>query len=254
MRSHIRRRLFQTKSFVSPVDEKRDDVCLVAEVRDGRENIKKEKHLASLQLWEIWSILHLKLTVLVTKVLARLLPLFFRSYLTNREVCTFFRVPWLRIKNVNAPDFVQRLSSMRPDVVVSMQRQIFGTNILAVSKIACINCHPSKLPKYRGFWPILLAMINGDETIGVTVHMMTRKIDMGAIVAQGEFVTSPNFSLMDNYRLAYELYPEVICEAIDLLKEKNITDFPCAPADTPYYPGPTAAEMERFQARGLRML
>ncbi|MCK4534738.1 MAG: hypothetical protein KAT81_04345, partial [Syntrophobacterales bacterium] len=57
----------------------------------------------------------------------------------------------------------------------SMQRQIFGTNILAVPKIACINCHPAKLPKYRGFWPILLAMINGDEPIGVTVHTMTKK-------------------------------------------------------------------------------
>lgn len=143
---------------------------------------------------------------------------------------------------------------MRPDVIVSIQRQILGADILAVPKISCINCHPSKLPKYRGFWPILLAMINGDETIGVTVHIMTKKIDMGAIVAQREFATSPKFSLMDNYRLAYELYPEVICEAIDFLKEKDIDDFPCAPADTPYCPGPTTVDMEKFRARGLRMI
>ena len=245
---------YRPKALFRLLMEKGNDVCLVAEVRDGRTNIKKEKHLASLQLFGIRRLLYLKLTILATKVLARLLPHFFRSCLTNKAACAFFRVPWVRIENVNNPNFVRYLSSMRPDLIVSMQRQILGADILAVPKIACINCHPSKLPKYRGFWPILLAMINGDETIGITAHIMTKKIDMGAILAQREFATSPRFSLMDNYRLAYELYPEIICEAINLLKEKSITDFSCAPADTPYCSGPTAEDMENFRARGLRIL
>ncbi len=167
--------------------KKGNDVCLVAEVRDGRENRKKgETSIAAAAVGAL-SILHLKLTVLVVKALARVLPPFPWSCLTNREVCAFFWVSWVRIKNVNDPDFVWCLSSMRPDVVVSMQRQIFGTNILAVPKIACINCHPSKLPKYREFWLILLAMINGDEPIGVTVYTMTKKIDMGAKFAREAF-------------------------------------------------------------------
>jgi len=245
---------FKPKVLFNLLMKRERDVCLVAEVKDDMKNIKNKKHLAPLQFWGICNILHLKLTDLVIRTLARFLPSFFRSFLVNKDVCAFFRVPWVRIKNVNDPNFVRRLSSINPDLVISIQRQILDADILAVPTIACVNCHPSKLPKYRGFWPILLAMINGDETIGVTVHTMTKKIDMGPIVVQKEFTTSPRLSLMDNYRLAYELYPEVICEAIDLLEEKKNPGFPCVPDDTPYCSGPTAEEMEKFKAGELRML
>jgi len=245
---------FRPKVLFRLLMNNRDNVCLVAEVRDGNKNMKKEKHLAPLRLWGIRNILRLKMTSLAARIFAMFLPSFSQSCLTNKKVCAFFRVPWMKINSVNDPDFIRHLSSLCPDVVISIQRQILGAGMLAVPKIACINCHPSSLPKYRGFWPVLLAMINGDKTIGVTAHIMTDRIDMGPILARREFATSPRFSLMDNYRLVYELYPEVICEAIDCLKEKKIADLPCVPGDAPYCCGPTAADMERFRAGGLRML
>lgn len=67
---------FRPKALFRLLMKKGDDVCLVAEVRDGRENIKKEKHLAPLRLFGIRKILHLQLTVLATKALAQLLPPF----------------------------------------------------------------------------------------------------------------------------------------------------------------------------------
>jgi len=245
---------FKPKVLFSLLLKKGNDVSLVAEVKDSVKTTNKKKGLAGPQFWGIWNVLRLKLTDCGIRTIARFLPSFARSFFSNKEVCAFFRVPFVKINSVNDPDFVRHVSSTSPDLIISIQQQILDSDILAVPTIACVNFHPSKLPEYRGFWPILLAMINGDPTIGVTAHIMTDKIDMGPIVTRREFETSRGLSLMDNYRLVYELFPEIICEAIDLLGEKKITDFKSIPGDTPYCPGPTPNEMKRFRAKNLRLL
>jgi methionyl-tRNA formyltransferase len=56
---------------------------------------------------------------------------------------------------------------------------------LAVPKIACVNGHPSLLPKYRGPMPMAWAVRNGETEIGMTYHLMDEQFDTGNILAQG---------------------------------------------------------------------
>jgi methionyl-tRNA formyltransferase len=44
--------------------------------------------------------------------------------------------------------------------------------------------HDSRLPRYRGFSPLVSAMINGDQSIGVTALIASDEYDKGPIVAQ----------------------------------------------------------------------
>jgi len=188
-------------------------------------------------------------------VLARMpIPSFIKSNLSIANACARFAVPCEYVTDVNDPEFIRRLSLSEPDVLVSFQGQIFSPELLSVARIACINCHPSILPKYRGRWPILAAMLNQDATIGVTVHTMTERIDMGTILCGKEFATSRDRSFMDNCSLAHELYAEVILEALDVLESGEISGFPRVPADAPYYRGPSAEDMCRFRSYGLKML
>ena len=182
------------------------------------------------------------------------LPLFIKSRLSIAGVCASFRVPCEYVHDVNAPGFIERLSALNPDVIVSCQGQIFSPDILSVARIACINCHPSKLPKYRGKRPIFAAMLNEDATIGVTAHTMPPRIDMGTILCQKEFTTSREYSYMDNCALAHELFSEVILEALDLIESTDISGFPQVPVDAPYYRGPFPEEIERFRSSGRRMI
>jgi hypothetical protein len=189
------------------------------------------------------------------KVLSRLpLPSFITSRLSIAGACARFRVPCEYVHDVNAPGFMGRLSALSPDVIVSCQGQIFSPELLSIARIACINCHPSKLPKYRGRWPVFAAMLNGDETIGVTAHTMTARIDKGTILCQREFTTSREKSFMDNYALAHELYADVILEALELIESTDISGYPQVPADAPYYKTPSPEEIRRFRSSGLRMI
>tara|TARA_R110001583_G_scaffold195427_1_gene373254 strand:+ start:23195 stop:24079 length:885 start_codon:yes stop_codon:yes gene_type:complete len=44
--------------------------------------------------------------------------------------------------------------------------------------------HDSLLPKYRGFNPLVSALINGDKTVGVTALLATEKFDEGDVFSQ----------------------------------------------------------------------
>lgn len=60
--------------------------------------------------------------------------------------------------------------------------------------------HDSLLPRYRGFNPLVSAMINGDSTVGVTALFGAESYDSGDIIAQASMPMS---------------YPCTIAEAID---------------------------------------
>ncbi len=47
-----------------------------------------------------------------------------------------------------------------------------------------IILHDSLLPRYRGFNPLVTALINGDKDIGVTALFATKEYDRGDIIAQ----------------------------------------------------------------------
>jgi methionyl-tRNA formyltransferase len=55
---------------------------------------------------------------------------------------------------------------------------------LAVPKIACVNGHPSVLPKYRGPMPMAWAIRMGETELGMTYHVMDEQFDTGGILAQ----------------------------------------------------------------------
>jgi methionyl-tRNA formyltransferase len=55
---------------------------------------------------------------------------------------------------------------------------------LAVPRIACVNGHPSLLPRYRGPTPMGWAVRMGETEIGMTFHLMDETFDTGAILAQ----------------------------------------------------------------------
>ena len=71
------------------------------------------------------------------------------------------------------------------DFILSAHFQkIIPKFIFHAAKIAALNLHPSLLPQYRGMSPQHWPIINGDETTGVSVHLMEDQVDSGNIIEQ----------------------------------------------------------------------
>jgi len=94
-----------------------------------------------------------------------------------------------------------RVRDARPELLVSW---FWTTKIPArVFRLApSIGVHPSLLPRHRGPDPYFWAIDAGDETTGVTAHLLEETYDAGAILAQRPLRIDPQW---DAWRLARAL-------------------------------------------------
>lgn len=80
----------------------------------------------------------------------------------------------------------------RCDLVLSvLYDKIIGPALIdATARI--INCHPGRLPQYRGARPANWALLNRDHLHGVTIHAIDAGIDSGPVIAEVHFSLWPD--------------------------------------------------------------
>lgn len=77
------------------------------------------------------------------------------------------------------------VSSLSPDMIFSIYfRNLIPGSILKMASKGAFNLHGSLLPKYRGRCPTNWQVLMGEPQSGVTLHVMERRVDRGAIVGQ----------------------------------------------------------------------
>lgn len=78
---------------------------------------------------------------------------------------------------------ISSFAESQSDVAVcAAYRPLIGKDILRQKTI--INTHPSLLPKYRGVHALAWAMLNLEEELGFTIHLMNEYVDDGDILEQ----------------------------------------------------------------------
>lgn len=94
------------------------------------------------------------------------------------------KIPFFQTENINKElDFLESLKGEQIDVIIVLAfAQFLGESILKLPKVGCFNVHTSLLPKYRGAAPIQYALLNGDDSTGVSIQRMVKKMDAGNIV------------------------------------------------------------------------
>ena len=104
-----------------------------------------------------------------------------------------FNIPEIKAKSVNSDDFFKKALKLHPDVIlVGSWSEILNSKIIRLPRIACINCHPSLLPKYRGPNPYVEAIRHGENLSGVTFHLMNEQLDKGPILMQKTVTINPD--------------------------------------------------------------
>lgn len=84
-------------------------------------------------------------------------------------------------------EFFALLSQLKPEVIiVAAYGKILPKSILDLPQYGCLNVHASLLPKYRGAAPIQRALLNGEETTGVTIMLMDVGLDTGKMLSKAE--------------------------------------------------------------------
>lgn len=93
-------------------------------------------------------------------------------------------IPVATPARASAPEEVQRIASLNPDLLVlAAYGQILSPELLAVPRLGALNVHFSLLPRHRGASPIQAAILAGDSETGVTTMWMTPGLDEGPTFA-----------------------------------------------------------------------
>ena len=99
----------------------------------------------------------------------------------------------IKCKSANSEQFKKEVLKLNADVIlVGTWKEKLNKEITDLPVIASINVHPSYLPKYRGPNPYLQTILNGETSSGITFHLMDKKFDSGAILAQKPINILPN--------------------------------------------------------------
>ena len=91
----------------------------------------------------------------------------------------------IKAKSVNSEEFREEIKRLNADIIlVGSWSERFEMQTINAPNRACINVHPSLLPKFRGPNPYMQVILQDQVMTGVTFHLMDVGYDSGPILHQ----------------------------------------------------------------------
>jgi methionyl-tRNA formyltransferase len=175
-------------------------------------------------------------------------------FYTLEQLCRAWGVPFRRVANPNAPDFVAEMRERGPDVLISIAcPHVLRADVLAAPRRGAVNVHHALLPRYRGMMPTFWQMYHGEREVGVTAHLMSPRLDEGAPLLQETLPIEPGESLDHLIRRSKRHAAHCLARALEKLESGTPAGVP-PPSQGSYFTFPTLDEIREFQRRGLRAI
>ena len=141
----------------------------------------------------------------------------------------------VRTARINS-ELVDEIRAMHPDAILSIFfQQILKRPILEAARLGCFNVHFAPLPRYRGFYPQMHAIINGEAVHGVTMHFMDEGIDTGDIVIQKSLPVLPTDTGKSLYMRCVDVGFDVFQTGLECILREAIPRIPQDHQKATYY-------------------
>jgi methionyl-tRNA formyltransferase/O-antigen/teichoic acid export membrane protein len=140
------------------------------------------------------------------------------GYVDLAPLASAYDVPVMYTTDVNAPQDVERLRRLAPDLlVVTGWTRLIRDELLAVPSHGCVGFHASMLPKNRGRAPVNWAILRGEHTTGNTMMLLSPGVDTGDIVDQRSVSIEPDDTCGTVYAKAAAVAAEMLVEHLPSL-------------------------------------
>jgi methionyl-tRNA formyltransferase len=143
----------------------------------------------------------------------------------------------LQPERASDPALLQAIKHIAPDVgVVVAYGHILKSDLLQTPRRGMVNVHPSLLPELRGAAPIEWAILNGDETTGVTIMQMDEELDAGPILHRLPHRIDPGTTGGELSDHLAEIGAQALVEALALWERDGVRPVPQHHALATYAP------------------
>ena len=148
-----------------------------------------------------------------------------------------YKISEIKANSANSEKFLKEALKLHPDVIIigSWGEKLKEATII-LPRIACVNCHPSLLPKHRGSNPYASVIKNGEKASGITFHLVDKNIDTGSILLQKE-VSISNEDTGYSLRIkASQAAREAVQELLDGLENAKFLPKKQDESESSYFP------------------
>ncbi|MBI3955741.1 hypothetical protein HY339_00640 [Candidatus Gottesmanbacteria bacterium] len=170
----------------------------------------------------------------------------------------YWKLPGATLKRMicprlSSPEAIAFIKKQKPDLILSLfSKDVIPKEIFSLPSRGCVNLHPAPLPLYRGISPTFWILARGEITAGVTLHMVDKGLDTGAIIAQRLFstkgFTDEHALYMQATRYGARLVEDFVKGALNGKRPRLTPN----PAQGSYFRLPTREAVRDFFARGAR--
>ena len=153
-------------------------------------------------------------------------------------------LPVLQPRTLKDADIQHELADYAADaMVVAAYGLILPQAVLQLPRHGCLNIHASLLPRWRGAAPIQRAILAGDTETGITVMQMDAGLDTGDMLLKKSCPITEHDNAQTLHDKLATLGAEAIIEALNLLKQGQLTPVPQDAAQATY-----AAKLSKAEA------
>ncbi|MCG8412642.1 MAG: formyl transferase [Pseudomonadales bacterium] len=159
------------------------------------------------------------------------------------------------LNTINQPEGMAQFVATEPELVLSIRYGVILKDpVLAVPKHGVLNLHSGRLPDYKGVMATFWALLNGEKSIGTTLHTIDDStIDTGRIVAETTMAVESTRSYLWHVLQLYEAGCAAMSSAVADIAAGRVPDAKLQRNGGNYFSFPEAEELEAFFAKGWRL-
>ena len=178
-----------------------------------------------------------------------------RQFYSLEQAARAYAIPYRKIGNPNADEFVESVRQRSADLIVSVAcPYILQETLLSLPPRGCVNIHHAPLPRYKGMMPTFWQMFHGEKTAGVTVHFMAAKVDEGAALLQEQLAIEPGETLDHLIRRSKRHGAHCMARVLRQIQSHSTTPISLSASQASYFTFPTIAQIREFHRRGFRTI
>jgi len=102
-------------------------------------------------------------------------------------LCDKWNIPLHRTGVLNSDQTVELFKTVDADLGLSLGNGYISKRIFSLPRFGMINIHGERLPEYQNAQSVIWPIHNMEQTTGLTIHQIDRKIDTGRILYQSEY-------------------------------------------------------------------
>ena len=129
----------------------------------------------------------------------------------------------LQPTNLKNEDFLSELKNLNANLQIIVAFRMLPKAVWNMPEFGTFNLHASLLPAYRGAAPINWAIINGEETTGVTTFFIDEKIDTGAVILQEEIDIAANETVGELHDRLMEIGCKLVCTTVQAIQDGSVS-------------------------------